>query len=310
MSPIQAQVTASSDSSFRNPVLAFDTLAFAGFFLLALVLIPVILFKQVPRNRTWFGLILGWMLYSVSYILILGRQFGPAPPFGLCMLQAILIYTMPTMNGWTHLAFVTEVYMDLRMVLFRKQKRSDHVQALVVIPYTMSFVSFIGAFLLLNDPTDVQRNNSHMFCHIKRPGPSTLTGILCAIPVLLALLLESYMTRLLIRHWKTFRRADSRSPVSLSILIRILAFTAVLVAGFGLTVTSFASRVTAVNEMLWDILLLTLPILAALAFGTRRDVMYGWVLWWRRIHSRDSKAVIDNNDTNLEWNSEHILVIQ
>ncbi|KAJ7584291.1 hypothetical protein C8J56DRAFT_1053746 [Mycena floridula] len=275
-----------NESTYRVSVLAFNILSFAGFFLLALVLIPVILSKQVHRNRTWFGVILAWMLYSLSYLLILGHQFGPEPPFGLCMFQTILIYTMPTMNGWTHLAFVTEVYLGIRMVLFQKKKRASHVRALVVIPYVMASASFFGAFVLMSNSADVQRSPSHMFCHSSTSGPATLTGTLSVIPLLVALPLEAWATYLVIRHWSTFRRvmkSNLESPVTLSILIRILVFTAVPITGISLTITSIASPYASVNETLWDVLLLT----PACAFGTRRDVLYGWVLWWRRRKNND-----------------------
>jgi len=151
-----------------------------------------------------------------------------------------------------------------------------------VFPYVMSSISFLGAFMLLRDPLDVERTSSHMFCHVKSPGPATLTGILCVVPLVIALVLEAWAAILLVRHWSTFRRVlrcNSDSPVTVSILVRILVFTAVPVTGISLTITSIVSPSANVDETTWDVLLLTLPILAALAFGTRRDILRGWLFW-------------------------------
>lgn len=41
----------------------------------------------------------GWLLYSLSYGLLVGRQEGPdEPPLGLCITQTLLIYAVPVLS--------------------------------------------------------------------------------------------------------------------------------------------------------------------------------------------------------------------
>jgi hypothetical protein len=78
-------------------ILAFDVLASCGFVFLGAILVTAMASKGTRRRGTWYSLIIAWMTYSAAYLLILGRQTGPEPVFGLCTLQAALIYGTPAL---------------------------------------------------------------------------------------------------------------------------------------------------------------------------------------------------------------------
>jgi hypothetical protein len=71
--------------------LVFDTFAFLSVFSVVAALAPALFSPHVKRSRTWFGLLVAWLLYSVTYLLLIGHRFSP--PLGLCIFQATLVYT-------------------------------------------------------------------------------------------------------------------------------------------------------------------------------------------------------------------------
>lgn len=76
----------------HTQITLFNVCAFLGVFSIIFVLAPALFSSYVKRSRAWFGVLTAWMLYSATYLLLIGRQLDPEPPYGLCMLQAALVY--------------------------------------------------------------------------------------------------------------------------------------------------------------------------------------------------------------------------
>ncbi|KAJ7019914.1 hypothetical protein C8F04DRAFT_324139 [Mycena alexandri] len=79
----------------HTPIVIFNFLAAGGFAMLLGTLLPAMLSANIHRRKTWFSMITSWIIYALSYLFILGHQFGPEPPRGLCVLQMIFIYASP-----------------------------------------------------------------------------------------------------------------------------------------------------------------------------------------------------------------------
>ncbi|KAJ6531851.1 hypothetical protein B0H19DRAFT_459200 [Mycena capillaripes] len=80
----------------RTPTYIFNVLAATGFILLFATVVPAALSSNIHRSKTWFSMIISWMVYAASYLLILGYQLGPeGPPRGICGLQMLFIYACP-----------------------------------------------------------------------------------------------------------------------------------------------------------------------------------------------------------------------
>jgi hypothetical protein len=79
----------------HGQVTIFDTFALLGVFSTLAVLAPALISSRVRRSRVWYCVMNSWMVYSISFSLLLGRQTGPQPPFGICFLRAALVYVVP-----------------------------------------------------------------------------------------------------------------------------------------------------------------------------------------------------------------------
>lgn len=78
-------------------IVIFDILHIFAFVLLGALILTVIMCARPQRCSFWFFFISAWFITSFSNLLLLGRQTGPAPPFGLCLFQASLVYASPAM---------------------------------------------------------------------------------------------------------------------------------------------------------------------------------------------------------------------
>lgn len=77
-------------------VTLFNVLVLLSVLLVVCTLFPPIFSKNVNRSPGWYSLMLGWLLFSLSYGLLIGHQQSTdQPPPGLCTAQALLVYAVP-----------------------------------------------------------------------------------------------------------------------------------------------------------------------------------------------------------------------
>ncbi|KAF9017591.1 hypothetical protein BDZ89DRAFT_1074683 [Hymenopellis radicata] len=158
----------SSDGTFdyHGVVAAFDTLVVIGFVMIAIVLVPAWRSSEIYRLKTWFALMIAGLVYSVSFFLIVGRQFGEEPAFGLCLLQASLIYGAPVLTSSFSLSF----YRRMRGVGRGRRESSK----------------WTG----LPDHRKIVRNPSHVYCYATVSYPYYITGVVGLFTFLAVLVLE------------------------------------------------------------------------------------------------------------------------
>lgn len=76
-------------------LIAYDILSFASALVIALTILTVVCSKQLERGKGWFGMMFYWLIYSLSYGLLVGKQTGTEPSFGHCFVQTMFIYAAP-----------------------------------------------------------------------------------------------------------------------------------------------------------------------------------------------------------------------
>jgi len=97
----------------------FNTLFTIGLILLTLVMLPPVFSRNARRSPLWFTFMGSWLLYCVSGLLLVGNQLGPDPPFALCLVQASLIHSVPTLGSIAGVCFIIDLYLTLRFSLYR-----------------------------------------------------------------------------------------------------------------------------------------------------------------------------------------------
>lgn len=81
----------------RALIAAFNAVQMTGLVLLLAIILTAWLAPSVKRSIAWFNVIVSWIFSASSFLLLMGRQTGPEPPFGLCLFQSMLIYAAPSM---------------------------------------------------------------------------------------------------------------------------------------------------------------------------------------------------------------------
>ncbi|KAJ7116063.1 hypothetical protein C8R44DRAFT_794053 [Mycena epipterygia] len=271
----------------------FNSLYFIGLGLLAIVILPPLLSRNVSRGPLWFCFMGSWMLYCVSFLLIVGRQLGPEPPFGLCLFQAALIHAAPAFATLTGVCFIVDVYFALQLAMSPKsqwvpKRRTPFLLALPIVVFFVLF--FLSLAIGLQNHSNVNREPNNMFCHINTGLPTLVSAILSGSSIFIAIGLEAAAVIVMYHNWATFPRYNASDPhIAPGMLIRISLFS--LLTLLGLSLSAIMLFHVHESDVKWNILLPILPNIAAILFGTQRDILLGWRFWKHESKAAQAGAV-------------------
>jgi len=274
----------------RSKLNLFNALYGIGLVLLALVILPPIFSRTVRRTGLWFAFIASWMLYCFAFLLLVGHQVGPQPAFWLCLFQAAMIHAVPAFATLTGVCFIVDIYFTLRITVVGNsawipRRRAPFLLAVPIVVFLSVFFLSIG--IGLTDRTTVGREENNMFCHINTGLPTIVSSILSGWSIVIALVIEISAAIMLYRNWHRtpFHKAKNADASPLDpqltqgMLIRISLFSVLTLLGLSLSAMMlFHMRE---SDVKWNILLPILPTLAAILFGSQRDILMGWCFWRR-----------------------------
>ncbi|KAJ3567478.1 hypothetical protein NP233_g6340 [Leucocoprinus birnbaumii] len=275
----------SEPASFGFLVL-FDTVTVLSFVLIALILATAYLSKYVHRRMAWYGQMVQWAIYCMSYMLLFGFQgkSNSEPPKALCLFQASLIYACPPACAVGSTCFMIDFYMSLSP-LHRKQ--SLRVRKLDMLLVSLPWITLFGAALqvvlytLVNQRlSTVARSPGYFFCNISDPEP-TIVSVALVLLALVAWFYFEIQSGLIMYHNRLeFARLNYKTSQGyLSLYIRSAILTAGTITGTGISIYCLPQ----INGMgTWSVALPFMPIFVALVFGTQKDMMRVWVFWKQR----------------------------
>jgi len=264
-----------------EPIIIFDTVAVVATISLALTLAPAVFSANVHRSKPWYSMITTMMVFPLLYLLNVGSQFNneAAPPIGLCILQTGFIYAGPPACTISVLCFLTDMTLGLRARLFNVKRSKFFASTLIVLPSIIFACVFFEAIALVDANRGVHFDDTHMFCESDHSGPQVkISAVLTLISLLLTLVMEGWAVSLLYRNWAAVRNyRRTHTDLQLSVMIRLGVFT--LVVGLAAVLGAIALPNNQVGGGVWNIFIVTVPLLAALAFGTRRDIISAYAFW-------------------------------
>ncbi|KAG5722764.1 hypothetical protein E4T56_gene7965 [Termitomyces sp. T112] len=259
----------------------FNVLLFLGLFLNVAVLLPALFSSKVHRRNAWYNVLISWMIYSLSYLLILGYQHEHEPPFGICLAQAALVYSCPTLCALTLVCLLLDYYILASALTFEKDANPLVLKLLLLFPWiAFGFVGYIVLMLIAN-PLAVTRNPVHFYCSINTNVPALFSAIVIFVASIVVLVVEACTAVILYRHWGVFIRPSLDKPyLSFSMFVRLSLFNIMILVADGLDVTVIKNPGKD-STAGWTIVMATIPILAALTFGTQRDILSVYMFWRR-----------------------------
>ncbi|KAJ7585065.1 hypothetical protein C8J56DRAFT_141799 [Mycena floridula] len=271
-------------SEEQRNVSIFLGLHAAGLVLLTAVFLTALLSSSIYRMSTWFMFIFSYMFYCTSYLLLGGHNCDSIPPATLCNIQGGLVYAAPVLASFSTLSYVLEIFAGLMKHIRHTKVPPTYIVWLRTVPYVVSAVVLFEA-LLVALVHEVTPNSDHMYCHITSKIPSTVTAIVIVFPLLGVVILQGLIAVMLSKHWTSFRKLSKRAPdlLSFSALLRIGGFSILMPAI--VTILIVASSVESARHPNssshspgWDFVVPTLPLIAALVFGTQKDMLKVWTL--------------------------------
>lgn len=93
LSPLRITPLGNQDAAPFRLVVIHDVIHCLNI-ILVLMLILTTWLAKLKRASTWFGAISTVIASSIANLLLVGRQSGASPPFGLCLTQAALVYSV------------------------------------------------------------------------------------------------------------------------------------------------------------------------------------------------------------------------
>ncbi|KAF9463518.1 hypothetical protein BDZ94DRAFT_1321672 [Collybia nuda] len=282
----------------------FNVFASLGVFSTAFVLVPAFLSPHIKRSGVWFGVLISYLVYSVIYLLLAGRQFEPEVPLGLCFFQAILIYGIVPVCGVSTVCFSIDFYLRLSIIKFRsKRANRKTTNLLVCVPWIFGLLVTAISALCVNDVSQVRPDANNFYCHITNPIPSLINIIIILLCGLFINVLQIYMAIFLYRNWAVFKRLSKDQPqIAFSTFIRLTLFNLIVTTAIVLSIITatnhFKDTVPAWSIVLaacklYDITVISnysgrahcldpVPLFSALSFGAQKDILLAWLFWRRR----------------------------
>ncbi|KAJ7291560.1 hypothetical protein C8J57DRAFT_1705127 [Mycena rebaudengoi] len=273
-----------SARSLRLWVSAFNILTIIGFIFLAVVFLTALLSPRVNRIATWYGYMLAWMVFCIVPFFVFGHQtyLDTSPSFYVCLVDSSVMYASRPLAAFSTLALVVHLYLNMSARLKEGKVHPRHVFWLLVFPPIIYVIMFLWTLILgLRTHDQVELEPGGFYCHLASGVPAVVSASLVGLAILLVFFFQTLTGIMFYRNWRAFRREDMRNDhtISLSILIRVSVFGSLPVIALALSCTIYVPNLVGKIFPVYNLLLASLPLSAALIFGSQMDIVHVWMFW-------------------------------
>ncbi|KAF9535001.1 hypothetical protein CPB83DRAFT_843316 [Crepidotus variabilis] len=253
------------------------------FFGLPILLGIMVFSKRVQRHATFINLSVAFLVIGLASNLLLlsGKAFGPEPSRMLCLLQASLLYGMPSLLSSCALMVVLQMFFLIRAAAHNQEfKGEDHVGRLwsmINLPWIVYSVFVLATAVIGSaDVSVVSRDRRFFYCSVDVPPLSNFILIYGALMLLTSWGFIVWTIVLLYRRWNL----TSVVSIDLNFPIRIMLFGIYIVVAFSLSLISIPTPSTPVP----DLVIATASTFFILIFGTQQDIV-SVICFWKKPES-------------------------
>ena len=282
-------------AQLKTDATLYNTFYLVGLIALGVVFLTAWLSPRIQRASVWFLFIFSWIFTSIASILLLGEQTGSLPNPTICLSQAILLYSAPVFSAYCGLSYILHLYFSVLAALRGKVwlLRSS----IIVILHLVPCLVLIGMAILIvvitsMNPSILQRDPSGLYCHVTNTMPAKVEGTLIMGAMAILIVVEVLIVLIFIktrRNWKQVNRVSKvESPADnmfLDAVVRAVIFTFLPLISLVMSIFDFLPNHSDPVQQyaISDIFVSTIPIAAALIFGTQRDMLKTWACGMRQI---------------------------
>ncbi|KAF9078356.1 hypothetical protein BDP27DRAFT_1412357 [Rhodocollybia butyracea] len=242
------------------------------------------------RHLSWSSFMFSWIISCVSYSLLAGESINWQPEFHLCLTQAVLIYTVPTLTASASLGLVVRVLISVYCFTATsgpttnsnsterpRPARASHrvwMFILVIFPYIFGGGMFALSLVIgLKDRSTVTRAPGGFYCDMINTVPGRVSAIMVTAIMAICVCLCATIAVVLRRNWSIFYRETTGTP--LSTVMRVLVFTLFSMVAVVLGLVFFFTPRSSHGPAM-ELVLSIIPLSAVLVFGTQRDLVRSW----------------------------------
>ncbi|KAF9256403.1 hypothetical protein L218DRAFT_1081384 [Marasmius fiardii PR-910] len=281
---------------------AFVALELLGAVGMALVLTTALLASNVKRCTTWYTFCASWIFSCLSYCLLFfikpSKHFFEINTKNICVTQAALIYSVPTLTALTTLVLLIHSWYNVHFGL-SKPPLESHKRVMGVFlfgPFAAWVLMFIG-FLCYGLKHPELASSFGLYCTLDNLLPygrgfclarHRLTFVPRAKISSLFVIIVTFTTipvqiSLGISLCRNFDRSDTRGTLSvqsLKMVVRVFIFSFLILIGFA---EGLIHLLTEFDKPSTDLVLALLPVSGFLIFGVQRDLFQAWKGWMCRL---------------------------
>jgi len=270
------------------------------------IIIATFLFTKVHRHPTLINFCITWVIYSVSYsILLLSHEkngtLGP-----VCFVQSVMIHGAPPMSVIATLVVVVQLwstFLDPEVTTHFALDSWPRMKLLtaLALPYVAFFVFAFWAALVQMRRPELLEVSHGLYCTVsgeENPFGRLAVQTFCIITLSFVIFFEvviafCYFTRRK-RISAVFPLAHSQT--NLKIALQVIAFSL-------WTVITFSAGVFFLTNHLnpWPLFAeASLPLAVFLVFGFQKDVLVAWGLFKRcksRVNADETQARSSRHNT-------------
>ncbi|KAG7087540.1 hypothetical protein E1B28_013497 [Marasmius oreades] len=281
--PFIRQVTRAQDPVDFSKVWTFNALQILAFVLNILVVSTAVLSGRVRRAPIWFIFMGSWILWTIAYGLLFlsGRQFDDKPPpYALCLLQAGLVYAFPPYMEFLNLALLVHVYLVIRATIEHRRPQTQTPLIFIFLPLGIFLTILIEVLVIgIKNPELIARTPAPMYCNVTDRISFKISAVFYALGVISLTGLEVALGIMLYRNWESFQ-IIRHSPGNGTMVFRIFVFS---VGPTLALIIEILSEISPKNfDFLGMVVVHFMPSIAALIFGTHRDIIRAWYCFGNR----------------------------
>lgn len=263
-----------------HKIIAFDVLMFFSILLLVLALVPPFASRYIVRRKTWHTIMLSMLVFSIGEVLLIGQQGASTPNEALCVIQVGITHSTPPLVATAMAAYTADIFISIRR-MFKSDDWEDgpepeNVVLLVIAPWIAFFLVFLEVILVVG----LSRNYSSagFYCRTDNKVAVVVSAVVVIIGCLITIICQGATGWVLYKNWINVQRISIKSTVRRYIhaFIRTVAFMVVALLGI---IMGIVTSSTAKTVYVYTFLMPFLPIMAALIFGTYKDIMMFYISW-------------------------------
>ncbi|KAH7878212.1 uncharacterized protein C8R40DRAFT_832011 [Lentinula edodes] len=184
-------------SSSKAIVSLFIGLELSGAIGMAVILFTAIFSHQVKRLATWYTFCASWTISCLSYSLLFfaGEINSPEPRKSICVLQAALMYSVPTLTAASTLALLVHSWYNVHFGLSKPPLESNPrvIMTMLSAPFLLWTLLLIG-FLSLGIKSPSLVHNFGLYCTFMQILPAKISSLFVIITTFSTIPIQGTLT--------------------------------------------------------------------------------------------------------------------